>query len=276
MISTAINTCRSCVRRVKPLWLCCQWLGVNRLARRWYESILLRKGIHDTLVMGCRLRFVVSTPQEIARIDDLSGEQEFVTRMLQSLRQGDVVFDIGANIGVVSLLFASASPLLEVEVHAFEPEPQNAAQLRKNVNLNPQGGRVHLHEVALSDRTGRASFYVQGDTGSGAHSLIGNEGATQIEVPLEQATTLADRLGVAPDVVKIDVEGAELSVLLGMDGLFRRGNVRDLFVELHSGKLRSQDIEPRMIQTWLEERRMNLAWERARGPEIHQHYHRAD
>lgn len=272
-VAWAIDRCRSRVRGMPWLLRACR-RGLNRAVRSVYESLLLRRGIHEKVILGCRLRFVVGTHDEIVRIDGLAGEYEYVARMLACLQHGDVVWDVGANIGVISLLLVSARPDLDVEVHAFEPEPRNAAHLRRNLQLNPRGSRVHVHEVALSDRAGAGTLFVRGAAGCGAHSLTGKEGEACIEIALETGDGIAERLGRAPNVVKIDVEGAEMSVLKGMEIRLGQGRVRDLFIEVHPEKLRDQRIEPYEVESWLAERNMSLQYSHMRGNEQHHHFAR--
>lgn len=136
----------------------------------------------------------------------------------RTLTPGMVFVDAGANQGELTLIAAKRVP--RGRVVAFEPVPANADRLRDNVARN---GFANVTVVAagLSRAAGRATFF--GEGGDGAR----NEGATSLfpaagrDRPAGQAdlTTLDDAvraLGLtALDVLKIDVEGAELAVLEG-------------------------------------------------------------
>ena len=115
-----------------------------------------------------------------------------------------VFVDVGAHIGSVIAEVRHHSP--DSDVIAFEAIPEKAARL---VAKFPS---VRIESCALSDREGSAAFFV--DTRwSGYSSLARGSDAREIEVPLR---TLDGVLaGVAVDVIKIDVEGAELGVLRG-------------------------------------------------------------
>lgn len=141
---------------------------------------------------------------------DLSAEPE--TRLLQAmLRPTDVLVDVGANIGVLSLVAAKYA----AHVHAFEISPGTAVYFRRNVALNPQlAAKITLHTVGLADRPGEMLLYNsvgQPDLAS-LQPLARDDAYTEIV----QVTTLDAQLAGAPVTgLKIDVEGAELSVLKG-------------------------------------------------------------
>ena len=78
-------------------------LGFGRVV---YNRLLLREGIARREVCEQQLRFAVHNKFEITEIDGLFDEAMFISRILHSLQQGDVVFDVGANIGVLSLAAA--------------------------------------------------------------------------------------------------------------------------------------------------------------------------
>lgn len=250
-------------------------LGVQRLGKRLYERRVLRRGFLEGELLGARLRFTVRTAREITRIDAFYAEEAFVERMAEALRDGDVFFDIGANIGLVCLPLARRFAGRGICVHAFEPEAGNARDLRENARLNDLTD-VHVHEAALSDSDGTMSLYLDGEVGSGAHSLIaGHSAATQtVSVPVTTAAGFADRHGLSPAVVKIDVEGAEMAVLAGMEPLLLNRSVRALFIEVHPDTLRRAGQSRAGLEQWLNERGYVLLWSQERGRQVHQHYQR--
>ena len=150
------------------------------------------------------------------------------------LPAGGTLWDVGANVGAISLPIAAASPSVRVE--AFEPSPPVRARLGANLALNPRlSSRVHVHACALSDRSGETNFYVSSETGnSGVGGLFaaGNRALTPTTVAVKRADDLIKAGEVlAPDVVKIDVEGFELEVLQGMEGTLTRAKRMDLVFE---------------------------------------------
>jgi FkbM family methyltransferase len=153
---------------------------------------------------------------------------------LQYLREGMTVFDVGANVGELTLLFsrfAGASG----GVHAFEPTGRGFERLSA-VCRAASLDNVRLNRLALAEEEGPVRLHVYDD----AHLSW----TTRAERPLEDygisvkpqateeapATTLdlyCERNGVAEiDLLKIDVEGAELQVLVGARRMLREGRVR--------------------------------------------------
>jgi FkbM family methyltransferase len=146
------------------------------------------------------------------------SEPETARFILNFLRPGMVFFDVGAHIGEYALL-ASHAVQSSGEVHAFEPQPDTFAHLTNNVELNDLRN-VSLNDCAVSDRNGEVDFTVRSEP-----SLSSMVGATEppkkeaagrtIKVPTRRLDDYCRERGCWPDLMKIDVEGAELLVLQG-------------------------------------------------------------
>lgn len=147
----------------------------------------------------------------LVRGDMEPGVQEALRR---HVAPGATVYDIGANLGFFSLL---AARLGAGAVEAFEPLSTAAAGLRRNVALN-EARTISVHEVAVGAHSGRAQLMAVQE-GSWSHlAERGRHPDTQevLEVDIVAIDDLVKDGLRPPDVVKIDVEGAELSVLEGM------------------------------------------------------------
>lgn len=144
------------------------------------------------------------------------------------LKPGMTFVDVGANLGDFSLV---ASRLVgnSGRVISFEPDPGNCQWLRESIAKN-ELANVELREEALSNTEGQATFFL-GDV-SGWHTLKG--GQLQHEKGrITVATRRLDSLGLDRiDVMKIDVEGAELEVLQGAHESLRRCRPL-LLIDLH-------------------------------------------
>jgi len=127
----------------------------------------------------------------------------------KTIPQGSVVFDIGANVGIYTIL-SSVLCGNSGRVFAFEPDPYNIKYLEDHVALNNLKN-VSIEKYAVSNSSGRLFFQ---DTGDHCNSHISEKG--QIEV---EAITLDDfvfkKNNLPPNYLKIDVEGAENLVLEG-------------------------------------------------------------
>lgn len=132
-------------------------------------------------------------------------ERPLADQLWSSLSPGDVFYDIGANAGYYTLLGSRAvGP--EGEVKAFEPVPENVSKLMHHLLLNGIAN-VDVFEVALLDRSGRVCLAL--DDGS-TQARLSSDGTLAVEGRTLDVLDLSP-----PDVVKMDVEGAEAAVLRG-------------------------------------------------------------
>jgi FkbM family methyltransferase len=101
-------------------------------------------------------------------------------------------------------------------VHAYEASPSTAAWLERNVAANELGSRVSAHASAVSDHRGTISF-ADNAHGSSLNGLTAPIGATQVDVPCVPIRDAFAAAGGEVDVVKIDTEGAEYTMVLGSE-----------------------------------------------------------
>jgi FkbM family methyltransferase len=144
------------------------------------------------------------------------GTGDVLRRLIQP---GMTVADVGANIGLLTLVMAWATGP-GGRVIAFEPEATPRSNLEKMKHLNGLSW-VEVRDQAVGEKPGRLSFHVSDIIGhSSLYALPEAEEARtiQVEVVRLDDVTPAKRL----DVVKIDVEGAELDVLAGMKGVIAK------------------------------------------------------
>lgn len=142
--------------------------------------------------------------------------------LMRALRPGDHVFDIGANIGMLSLLAAKlVGP--EGRVDAFEPNPGTCERLERTIERNGITN-ILLHEYGLGDRDERLTLSVP-RVSSGEATLTESpyeaDQLDPIQVEVRRGDPVVEELG-PPDLVKIDVEGFECRVIDGMQDCLRR------------------------------------------------------
>lgn len=158
-------------------------------------------------------------------------EPEITRLLIELVGSGGVLWDVGANAGVHALSVKATQP--EAEVVAFEPSAAQYSRLLKNASLN--GLEVQAFCIALYDLRGYRNLSIIDSGNSGHTSLVPWADATYAqEVPCwcDTGDDLVEQAGVPPpDVVKIDVEGAELGVLRGMARLLRRKELRGIVFE---------------------------------------------
>ena len=129
--------------------------------------------------------------------------------VLHALRKGDVLADVGANVGAYSILAAS---LPGTRCIAFEPASDTFELLAENVRLNDYASRVTMHRMAIGNADGEVSLTTSLDTVNHVAAPT-DEGVAQEVVPSRRLDTV---LGAeTPAVIKIDVEGYETQVIEG-------------------------------------------------------------
>lgn len=232
------------------------------LARR--RSLVIR--VNDQSV-----RFLWGTEPRIIRGSAASLEQQ---QFLDAVQPGNVVADVGAHFGTFTLL-AAARVGSTGKVVAFEPDEAARTRLRANLSLNRFEDRVHVSATAVSDAEGTTTFFARpGETvGSLVPSQAGN-GPGTASMPVSVETLTLDRffaqLGRDPDVVKIDVEGAEFAVLRGADRIVRSG--ARMFFEIHPYAWRAAGHTANDLVHWLAARGRQMIELETREPIVEFHY----
>lgn len=241
--------------------------------RLLFDRLLGRETVVPVDLLGTSFQLAIESRRELRRVRSLPGERDLLARMLDHLSPGDTVYDIGANVGLISLVLAGHRLATATRIHAFEPEPANFRQLSRNIELNALSDRVSPHRLALGEAEGEAELFVRGGPGEGRHSLASSKGSTgSIRVPVMTLDSFARSAGDPPDFLKIDVEGAEGRVLAGMEALLPEARPRELFIEIHPKGDGDRMPGGERIADWLTERGYSLAWERRDGSRLQQHY----
>lgn len=172
------------------------------------------------------------------------------------IKKGDIVLDIGANIGYFTLLSANLAGE-KGRVYSFEPEPTNFKYLTKNIKLNAYN-HVTANQKAVSDKDGeKVKLYICSyesghhtinqpkgikDYGGGAHSEINPD---FIEVETVSIDKFCDENIKSPvNVIKLDVEGAEFLALLGMNQTIKESKNLKMFIEFFPLLIRDMGHSP--------------------------------
>lgn len=158
------------------------------------------------------------------------SEHHILEDFIKTVESEDVIFDIGAHIGVYSCF--GCQKALNGRTVAFEPHPESRDQLKKNVSLNT--GNVEIHKNPLSNCEEMVVF--NGTEGLPGHASIvkGNsENAFQTRTVTGDSLVKTKKLP-QPNIVKIDVEGAEGLVIEGLEESLAKNQCRAVFCELHS------------------------------------------
>jgi len=192
-------------RRVRRLGLWVGWQVWQRTVRRpWVVE--LRPGLavtlhaHDPVTSGVLYCGLPDWP-----------EMPFV---LDYLSPGDVAVDVGANVGLYSVLAASVG---DVSVIAFEPDAAARGRATANLARNDLARRVEVREQAVAEQSGRASFSVERGP---CNRILTSADRAHVGQAVE-VVTLDEAVTGSVALLKVDVEGGELAVLRGADRLLR-------------------------------------------------------
>ena len=185
----------------------------------------------------------------VDRLDSLNISVDGVYSPLQTavvkkhVKPGNIVVDVGANIGFFTLIFARlVGP--RGRVFAFEPDPENFELLRRNVELNGYEN-VTLVQKAVSRANGSTRLYLSNENTAGHRIYDSQQSWPSIEI---EAVRLDDYLAdkVAPvDFLKMDIEGSELAALEGMPRLLSSNPRLRIMTEFYPFGLTRFGYEPR-------------------------------
>lgn len=145
------------------------------------------------------------------------GKDSMLAAMAEFCGPDATIYDIGANVGIYTLALASSAK--GRRLIAFEPAPVTAEQLRANVGCNDLEKQVHIHQCALGGTDDERPFYISTLpelSGFDRQSATrwGASVAEVVSVPVRRLDTIQETMP-APDVIKLDVEGAGPEVLRG-------------------------------------------------------------
>lgn len=162
---------------------------------------------------------------------------------IKTVKKDDVLFDVGANVGYYTVL-GSRLAGAKGKVFSFEPLVRNISYLYKHVKIN-RLENVSIIPCACSDAISIVAFFQNPNTAMGhianhENTSVSNNGMTI--VPAITLDAVAAKLNIRPDVLKIDVEGAELTVLHGAESIISNSKPA-IFLSVHSNELRTECLK---------------------------------
>jgi FkbM family methyltransferase len=185
---------------------------------------------------------VTSRKEILSRLRPCAKEPWTVRWMEERLRPGDVLYDIGANVGAYSLIAALRDG---IKVVAVEPAYANFAALCDNILLNGQEDVVVPLPIVLGEQTRLGTLHYS-DLAAGAaeHQFEGDgEAAYRQPVLAYRLDDLVEQFALpAPTLIKLDVDGAEAAVLAGATKTLARTELRSVLVEI--ARARTDDVVP--------------------------------
>jgi len=210
-------------------------LRLARIMRKLYYWLNRPPGdVIHVEVGGLTTSFYVRTPWELRSLESAGGlghEQHILELLIPKVRPGDVVYDIGSNFGIYTILLAKAIGPSGIVI-AVEPESQSYKHFQENLKLNALTN-VRSFNLALGDYTSEAKLYV--GEAAGASSLMRtHQGHGYQVVEINEGDWLVEREKLPlPRLVKIDVEGNEYAVIQGLRQTLKQPTCELVCCEIH-------------------------------------------
>ena len=205
------NPVKQAIYKVKPLAGLIRG-GLNRAAPTGLTQVRVAAG--DLAGYTIRLDMQIDKDYWLG-----TYEPELQAALRELIQPGAFIYDVGANIGYVSLLLAKAAGE-SGHVYAFEALPGNVEQWRQNIALNGMEARLSLFAGAVTGFTGPVRFLVHASGGMGkAAGSAGRADQYQSEISVPGVSLdefVYGQGNPAPQVIKMDIEGGEVLALPGM------------------------------------------------------------
>ena len=222
---------RSAIRKGVPAE---QWSTVLRVvldSLHPYDAIKVLSEAHvNRALEGIDETILINTATRYANMRIQAAQKEPWTYqwIRNAIGRGDVLYDIGANVGGYTLIALARG----AQVVAFEPHHENYRELCRNVSLNKLESRATLIGAALSDRRGALRNPAFGAAAGQSMTLEGAESGP-VSIIADRLDDLRRDLALpAPNHIKVDVDGFELKVLHGGEQTFAAPELRTALVEI--------------------------------------------
>jgi FkbM family methyltransferase len=202
----------------------------------WNVCKVLGKDFHAVL-WGNKFKFWISSHQSYWLFKNYYLDTDEFNLIKEISREDDIVFDIGANIGIYSIWFAKCING-KGKVYAFEPDQENFKRLNYALSINEISSVMPVN-VALSNSTGDAKFSIGLDE---QNALINEKSSLSKEFQMVSTSTI-DNFCSSEQIdeinyMKIDVEGAEWFVLNGANEMLFNKRIKIIQLEINSQLLK--------------------------------------
>lgn len=160
--------------------------------------------------------------------DEIFEQQCYTGKGFYSPKRGDHIMDCGANIGFFALYLSSFSKGLNI--HCFEPSSNTQKRLRNNIDSNSLSQQIKVHPFAVLNKKGTIPLVQTAFAGDASSFLTSDKAENVPCVPLAEAVSMCNTKTI--DLLKMDVEGAEIEILVDADdSLFK--NIKRIALEYH-------------------------------------------
>lgn len=179
-------------------------------------------------------KMLITNEIEQWRWDTFWTKEPETIEWIKSFQDGDIFFDVGANVGIYSLYCAAIYP--NCAIWSFEPDENNYFRLCENIKLNLTS-RIFPLNAIIANRDGKMGF-------KNFSLQTGISGGQMIEEG-EKACFKIDSFFTVPNHIKIDIDGQEWKVVQGMAEILKNKNLKSVLIEIN-------DHRDLIIQTFIE------------------------
>ena len=215
-------------------------LSGSRVGLYFFDHFLrgLMNRVREVTHDGVRMSFTAPNALCDWRVSTFSLKEPETLRWIDSIPEGAVLWDVGANVGLYSVYAAKKK---NCRVYSFEPSVFNLELLARNISLNGLTEQVCIIPLALSDNRGTSCMRMTTTEWGGALSTFGKDfgwDGKKIQQVFQFQTVglsmddAAHRLSIPrPDFVKMDVDGLEHFILKGGPGVL--GEIKGILIEVN-------------------------------------------
>ena len=234
-------------------------MGKSQKMLNLYEEILSKIGSgirSDFIIMDDQKVFLDKEDSLMLSIKNNKHELTEIELLKQIIKNGDTVLDLGANIGVYTLIFAKLVGK-SGHVFAFEPDPTNFEILSKNVKENKHEN-VTLVQKAVSEKNDKIKLFVSKRNHASHRIFDSEEKRNSIEVDVITLDTYFKKIKNPINFIKMDVEGVEGATLLGASNIIKNSKDLVIMMEYFPKWIRKYGMNPEEILDSLIEKKFKL------------------
>lgn len=201
---------------------------------RFLARIYMTQFVTRTIIVRNGISYVANGPVSYIRIFATSEKEVETCDWIEAFPQHAVFWDIGANIGIFSLMAAKRG----IVTYAFEPHPANYLNLIQNIDKNRFSSYIAAFPVALHNKITLSSLHLSTlDAGMASNSFSVNDSAAQRVCKMEaigfSVDAFIDQFGLpVPTHIKMDVDGNELKILQGAEKTLANPLLKELLIEV--------------------------------------------
>lgn len=232
-----------------------------------YQSYPYIHTHRDFIIDSRPVRFNINNKMERFRLQKWGWEKQLIINTIKALRAGDIFYDIGSSVGALSI--TAAMKLTAGQVISFEPDPENVESLKNNFLLNKLSN-YKIIPCAVGDTEGELELFTEGSRGFSPSLRQVNGIQSSIKAKIITIDGLLETQEIPlPDVMKIDIEGAEMLALKGMSHLLSSPDRPRLIVlEIHPKFLPAFDTNVTEIFRFVLDKNYQIDWMESRSDQI--------